>query len=190
MASKSEPAVRSDVRRNRQLLLDAARDLFGTSQVVPLYEVARRAGVGQATLYRHFPDRATLATALMDEELDRLRAVTAGREDDPACLDALLQSMVESQVRLHHLAEIVREGPHGDTAFAHVRRQANAIFAGPLAAAQDAGVARQDLTTEDLLLIPRMLDGALHYVENHRQRAQVAQRCLMLLQLGYTTRGD
>ncbi|WP_416979638.1 TetR/AcrR family transcriptional regulator [Streptomyces sp. T028] len=188
MTVDSGSGARSDVRRNRRLLLDAAREMFTTSQQAPLYEVARRAGVGQATLYRHFPHRGALAEALIQEEVDRLRDVTAGREDTPEPFEALLTAMADGQVRLHHLADVVRESRDGDAAFVRVRQQAADVFQRPLAAAQRAGQVRPEVTTEDLLLIPRMLDGALHHARDAGDRALVAERCLMLLRLGYAER--
>ena len=57
--------MRSDARRNRERLLTAARDLFVEQGVeVPLEDIAQRAGVGIATLYRRFPDRAALTRAV------------------------------------------------------------------------------------------------------------------------------
>ena len=65
---------RRDADRNRQAILRAARRLYGEWPGAPLSEVARRAGVGQATLYRHFPDRSTLIGTLAREALDDLSA--------------------------------------------------------------------------------------------------------------------
>ncbi|MGY4103110.1 TetR/AcrR family transcriptional regulator [Nocardia sp. R16R-3T] len=180
--------MRSDVRRNRRLILDAAQELFATTPQVPLYEVARRAGVGQGTLYRHFPDRSALAGALMRQELDRLRTAIADREDAPGAFGELLEAFVDSQVRLHQLASVVREGTGRDLAFAQVREQIAAIFARPLVAAQTAGIVHSDLTTEDVLLIPRMLDGAMQYAADAESRTKVARRCLKLLSIGYNAR--
>jgi AcrR family transcriptional regulator len=67
--------MRVDARRNRDLILVAARDVFVEHGVdAPLDEVARRAGVGIATLYRRFPDRAAL---MREVALDVLVRVTA-----------------------------------------------------------------------------------------------------------------
>ncbi|MGW0901851.1 TetR/AcrR family transcriptional regulator, partial [Streptomyces goshikiensis] len=55
------PKPRADAVRNRERILVAAREmLVETGVEAPLDEIARRAGVGNATLYRHFPDRAAL----------------------------------------------------------------------------------------------------------------------------------
>ena len=70
----ASPRMRADARRNRERLLAAARDVFVEQGVdAPLEDVARRAGVGIATLYRRFPDREALMCAVA---LDVLRRVT------------------------------------------------------------------------------------------------------------------
>ena len=54
-------ALRADARRNREAVLDAARTAFAAEGLsVPLDEIARRAGVGPGTLYRHFPTKEAL----------------------------------------------------------------------------------------------------------------------------------
>ncbi|GBQ97054.1 TetR/AcrR family transcriptional regulator [Gluconobacter cerinus] len=64
---------RSDGQRNREHLLNVAKTAFTAGEVdIPLDEVARRAGVGIGTLYRHFPNRDALIEAVYRVELDRL----------------------------------------------------------------------------------------------------------------------
>ncbi len=114
MAAKDEvvPAAgaprRRDVERNRAALLAAAHDLFATRVDAPLHEVALRAGVGQATLYRHFPDRGALLAALAREALDRL--VSGVELADPAAtpsgrLRALARALAMSPPLLAQLRE-------------------------------------------------------------------------------------
>ncbi|WP_182877072.1 TetR/AcrR family transcriptional regulator [Microbispora sp. H10670] len=82
-----ERGLRADARRNRDLIVAAARELFLEQNVdVPLEEVARRAGVGVGTLYRRFPDRDALLRAVGEESLRRLADLveTAGREEPDA----------------------------------------------------------------------------------------------------------
>src|SRR5579871_1607351 len=65
ISTPSAARLRADARRNRQQLLAAARDVFvELGADAPLDEVARRAGVGIATLYRRFPDRLALQRAV------------------------------------------------------------------------------------------------------------------------------
>ncbi|MCX4094069.1 TetR/AcrR family transcriptional regulator [Nocardia sp. alder85J] len=71
-------AGRADARRNRELLLETARELLTTeSGKVPLEAIARAAGVGIGTLYRHFPTREALVEAVYRAEVDRLCAGAA-----------------------------------------------------------------------------------------------------------------
>jgi len=77
------PASRADARRNRALVLTAAQRAFaerGTS--VSLAEIARRAGVGAGTVYRHFPTKTDLLEAVMQQRIDQMAARAT------ACLDA------------------------------------------------------------------------------------------------------
>jgi AcrR family transcriptional regulator len=62
------PSERSDAARNRRALLDTARRLFAEQDVadVSMSDIAREAGVGKGTLYRHFPDKASLCHAILD----------------------------------------------------------------------------------------------------------------------------
>lgn len=73
---KPRRRLRSDGQRNRELLLTAARAAFTAGEIeIPLDEVARRAGVGIGTLYRHFPSRDALIESVYRAELDRLADV-------------------------------------------------------------------------------------------------------------------
>lgn len=75
------PRVRRDARENRERILVAAKDLFGERGAVAttMQEIARAAGVGQGTLYRHFADKGALCEALIKEDIaafqERLGAV-------------------------------------------------------------------------------------------------------------------
>jgi len=79
-------AMRADARRNQERLLAAARELIAERGAgVPLEDVAKRAGVGIATLYRRFPDRDALLRAVVLDALTRTRlaAERAAELDDP-----------------------------------------------------------------------------------------------------------
>lgn len=65
---------RVDARANRERILDVAEDVFGTGgKAASTEEVARRAGVGIATVFRHFPTKAALVEAVLVRRFDRLR---------------------------------------------------------------------------------------------------------------------
>ncbi len=65
---------RKAAARNRQAIIDAAHELFAENPLVPLSEVARLAGVGAGTLYRHFPTRDDLTLAAYQHDIERLTA--------------------------------------------------------------------------------------------------------------------
>jgi AcrR family transcriptional regulator len=76
--------LRADAARNRAKVLDAARAAFAEHGAeAQMEDVARRAGVGVGTVYRHFPTKQALATALVEEKFDRV--IAYGREllDEP-----------------------------------------------------------------------------------------------------------
>src|SRR5882757_7401519 len=67
----TERPLRRDAERNRELIIDAARDAFAEEGLdVGLHEIARRAGVGVGTVYRRFPDKDDLIDALFENSID------------------------------------------------------------------------------------------------------------------------
>ena len=101
-------AQRADAQRNRSLLVAAAREVFTERGVdAPLDEIARRAGIGNATLYRHFPTRRDLIVAAYDDELTELcqhgsRLLTADPPGD--ALFTWLRTFIDHVATKRHLA--------------------------------------------------------------------------------------
>jgi AcrR family transcriptional regulator len=150
--------MRADARRNYEKLLDvadAAFDEYGAN--ASLEDIARRAGVSIATLYRHFPERQDLLEAVFLRIADSLRdeAVALLDAEDP--LEALLtwlQSQLESGACGRGLAASVmsaklQEGTDVNTS-CHQMKQAGAEL---LARAEAAGQVRQGVDLGDLLLV-------------------------------------
>jgi TetR/AcrR family transcriptional regulator, mexCD-oprJ operon repressor len=74
MTARNEEPARADAIRNRAALLDAAADVLAVEPTASLAEVAARAGLGRATLYRHFQSREALRAAIREEALARATA--------------------------------------------------------------------------------------------------------------------
>src|ERR1700716_368898 len=93
--TRTDRALRTDAARNRAHVLAAARDVFVEHGAdAPLDEVARRAGVGIATLYRRFPDRATLMRAVVLEVLERVaHEARLALAEEPDAFSALVRYM-------------------------------------------------------------------------------------------------
>jgi AcrR family transcriptional regulator len=109
---------RADAARNRQRVLTAAEHLFAQPGSVTMEDIARAAGVGRATLYRRFPDPASIAVALLDEHERRLQeSLMAGPPPlgpgaPPAArLSAFYSAMIDLLDRHLHLALHGETGP-------------------------------------------------------------------------------
>ena len=104
--------VRSDARRNRALLVDAARPAFAEHGFGAALEgVARDAGVGIATLYRHFPTRADLVKAVYVDELDALCAAPERLLAELSPIEALRSWAVDFLDHHHLLAASIDTDP-------------------------------------------------------------------------------
>jgi AcrR family transcriptional regulator len=71
-ADREREPLRSDAQHNRERIVDVARDALGTSRDVSLNSIAKKAGVGPGTLYRHFPSRDALVLAVYREDVRTL----------------------------------------------------------------------------------------------------------------------
>jgi AcrR family transcriptional regulator len=153
---------RADAQRNRGRLLtaaEAALNAHGAS--APLDDIARAAGVGNATLYRHFPTRADLIEAVYDQRIRQLCAAAAELAEvrEPAAalrewLRALVAHITDSRV-LADAFTAASEGL-GDIEPPQVAAWHSALFDAALpllTAAQGAGAIRPDLTLMELMAL-------------------------------------
>lgn len=158
--------VRSDVQRNRRALLGAARELLAERGDVPMYEIARHAGVGQATLYRHFPDRRALVAAVAAEVLDAVEEEAAATiPPGPEALEAFLRLLVAAMVRTHALLQVVEDescNPREIGSLLHgLVERLLGMIAERFAEARAGGILRADLTLDDVMLVLGMAKGAM-----------------------------
>lgn len=107
--------VRADAVRNRRRLLETARRLFnrGEFDVITMSDIAREAGVGKGTLYRHFTDKAELCHALLDEAMRDFQARTLERLSAPDSACEKLRWFLQESVRYvdQHML-LLREAAH------------------------------------------------------------------------------
>jgi AcrR family transcriptional regulator len=177
---RDEVGQRSDARRNRERILEAGRELFSDSATVPMYEVARHAGVGQATLYRHFPDRYALLDAIAQLEFVAFAQIAAQQADEPDGVILLLQDITERITKLRGLSEIIRSEPTDSTQMTR-RDHIGALFQRPLAAAKAAGTIRADLEIDDVFRMIVMIEGAILDEPDPAKRHTTAHRAQALL---------
>jgi AcrR family transcriptional regulator len=186
MPAASQTPRRRDAQRNREAILEAARELFADCTDAPMYEVARRAGVGQATLYRNFPDRRDLAAALLLEEMEHTEQLAADHAADPDAFFVLLRSVAETIARFHALGELAREDACLGSALDLRRRRLRELLKEPLRVAKAAGTVRCDLTIDDVFLVVLMVRGAIDGADGPAARAAAASRALGFLLEGLT----
>ena len=157
MTSRLPHTLRSDARDNRELILGAARAVFATEGLnVPMREIARRAGVGPATLYRHFPAKETLVTEAFAHELRACHAIIAEGLADPDpwhgfCL--VVEKICELHARNRGFTDAFMSSYPNAIDFAAAREQALDAAAELARRAKGAGRLRRDFVLDDLVLI-------------------------------------
>ena len=172
--------LRRDARRNRERILQAARELFGESASVPMYDVARRAGGGQATLYRHFPDRYALIDAISQLEFAGLAELAAQQADRPDGVIVLLRDLTRRMAQLRGIAEVIRTESL-DRTQGNRHDQVGALFQKPLTVGKAAGVIRADLELDDVFRMIVMIEGAVVDEPDPARRLFAAERARQLL---------
>jgi AcrR family transcriptional regulator len=153
--------LRADARDNRRRLIEAARDvLIERGPAAPLEEIARRAGTGIATLYRHFPDRQAL---IRDVILDALHRTTdearqaAAEESDPfRALARYMHRAIDVRTAAV-IPALLADAPFDDEEIRQARQTGAAELEALADAAHQAGTLRADVTPGDIgLLIVRL----------------------------------
>ncbi|HET9691042.1 MAG TPA: helix-turn-helix domain-containing protein [Acidimicrobiales bacterium] len=148
--------LRSDARRNRDKIVAAARvAVAAAGGDTALEDVARAAGVGIGTLYRHFPTRTDLLEAVFLEEIDALttQAERLAAADEPgSALEAWLRANLEFGSRGQCLGSSVltakkTEGTPANAAYGRMREAAAVL----LARAQASGAVRADIDLTDVM---------------------------------------
>src|SRR4051812_25147988 len=146
---------RADARRNYDKVLAAAREAFAQGgESTSLEEIARRAGVGIGTLYRHFPSRQALLEALYFGEVEDVCRTAAELDGgDPwEALNAWLDRFVAYVATKRALAdELLKHLDHSAPVFQTSRESLWAAGAPLLKRAQDAGVVRRDVAIADVI---------------------------------------
>lgn len=172
---------RPDAALRRRQILDAADEVFSEHGVnAPLELVVERAGLGRATLYRNFPDRLALMTALMARGLDGLERMAADLADRPEGLAILLHDVAEHIAQSAPLVDFWRSIGRAHPAVDAADRRAVSIFLPFVHRARDAGLCRADVDEEQVLLVIDMLGSCLRG-NNEAERKRLAHRSADLL---------
>lgn len=167
--------TRADARRNREQILRAAADLIlEQGPTVAMELIARRATVGIATLYRHFPDRTVLLRHVALDTLSRSATeARAALAEEPDAFTALARFMHDSvDLRIGAVMPVLADRVEMDEELLEARRLSREAHDALVVAAHEEGSLRPDVTAGDIgLLIIRFtppLPGAITPEDNHR----------------------
>ncbi|WP_329256336.1 TetR/AcrR family transcriptional regulator [Streptomyces sp. NBC_01478] len=184
MASAARPpaGLRADARRNYERLVAEARVCFAAHGTdASLEDVARRAGVGIGTLYRHFPNRQSLMSAVFEDAVGELLARARELRDAPQPCVALvswLREMVAHASEYRGLARALMAVTYDDTsALARCSGPIREAGGALLRRAQDAGDVRGDVEIGDLLQLTHAIALA---AEGNPGDPELADRLLTL----------
>jgi AcrR family transcriptional regulator len=149
--------LRADARDNRDRTLEAARELFAEVGLgVTMRDIARRAGVGPATVYRRFPTKRHLVAEVLTEEMRGCRAVV-----DDACADpdpwrgfrTVVEELTALNTENRAVVEVFLSADHDLDLLADHRSDLLRELSGLAARAQRAGALRRDFVVDDLVLV-------------------------------------
>jgi AcrR family transcriptional regulator len=153
-SSNAPDALRADARRNRQRLLDVAHAAFLEYGVTAsMDEIARRAGVGSGTLYRHFPTRDALILALVAGDLERLAELADDlrADDDASALERWLGALAQHNRTYRGLAESIIAATGQSTPLGEACARIHAAGEALVSQAQRDGTIRADITGRDAI---------------------------------------
>ena len=147
--------MRSDARRNRERLVSTAREVFAEQgSGASMEAIAKQAGVGVGTLYRHFPNRFDIVEAVYQDDVEELvrAAEQATEELEPwdaveAFFEAFLRYAKTKQALLSELQQAFEKNPELRS---RMRERIDAAFDLVVDRAKQAGVVREDVSGHDL----------------------------------------
>ncbi len=142
---------------NREAIIIAAGEIFAEQGLeAPLNAIAKRAGVGQGSLYRHFPTRQSLAYAAFEGNLSMIEDIVAG---GGTLADVLAEVSAQAARSAAFIALINRNvgGPQSDRLESRIR----SILAATIDQGRSSGTVPEGFTVDDLMLCLALMSGAL-----------------------------
>jgi AcrR family transcriptional regulator len=161
----ADKPLRRDAERNRQRILDAARELFAQRGLgATLNDIAHHAGVGVGTVYRRFPDKAQLIDELFEQRVEDLVSFMEQAAADPDPWRGLVSFLVQAaelQAADRGMKEILTSTPDGAERVCRIRDRLMPRGAELVRRAQAAGSLREDIAVTDMPMIQLMLSSLM-----------------------------
>jgi AcrR family transcriptional regulator len=168
MTAVADRPLRADAARNAERILRAAREAYGElGPEAPVEAIARRAGVGERTLYRRFPTKADLIRAALEQSIAEDLTPTiedARRATDPLQgLAQLIEAAISLGAREHHLLTAARRA---GSLTMDISTPMYDVLTELADRAQEAGLVRADLVADDLPRLIAMLYSVLSTMDS------------------------
>jgi AcrR family transcriptional regulator len=181
-ADGSRP-LRADARRNRERVLEAARAAFGDEgSDVSLDEIARRAGVGAGTVYRHFATKDALFEAVVLHRIGELvaDAQALSHDPDPACAFSSFVVCLgrEGALKRDLIEALASDGIHLQLGDAPIVQALIDVLAELLHRAQSAGAVRSDINVDDVVTL---LTGTAYAISHSGSDEERTGRLLAIM---------
>ncbi len=168
------PQLRADARRNRDRIVAAAKACFAAEGVeCQMAEVARRAGVGNATVFRHFPTKRDLVVAIVEARMGEMleladRSVAQVEEDPEGALRLLVDGIAAAFVADHGLKQMAEAHFQGDASLTAARDALLERLGVVVRSCQAAGVVRADVEPMDFVVLVHAVATAAMALEEVR----------------------
>jgi AcrR family transcriptional regulator len=176
--------LRADAARNREAIVEAARAVFAEQGLdAPLDEIAKRAGTGNATLYRRFPSRSDLVAAVFAERMAaHVEAVeTALNDADPwNGFASYIRAVAAMQARDRGIADLVTMDLSSAPEIEQLRSRAYDGVVQLVGRAHKAGVLRADFTDQDVVLLLMANAGLVERAHGITDEASARLTALLL----------
>ncbi|WJR66595.1 helix-turn-helix domain-containing protein [Neorhizobium sp. CSC1952] len=174
-----EDGLRADARANRDRILAVAREALTADPETPLSAIGKAAGVGQGTLYRHFPTREALALAIYRKEISALAALASTLLQGHPPLEAFrlwCAQLADSSAMKRGVAKLLQGATSEDDQREAYQQMVSAV-GSLIAACEAAGAIDHGANADDVL----MLLGVLWQIPSHPGRDAQAARIIALI---------
>lgn len=178
--SAASHKLRADAARNRERVIAAATKAFASEGIdVSMEAIAKRAGVGVATIYRQFPTKESLFVAIVENELAEIR-VFARRlekaEDAGAALYEFVCRVLETVSSKRDLAEALERSGAKSKQSPEVEQMWRATVAPLVERAKSEGAVRSDVEVDEVLyLVSGTCSAVMNHAPEHGTRTRMAR---------------
>jgi AcrR family transcriptional regulator len=175
--------LRADAERNREHVLKVAQEVFAAEGLaVPIDEIARRAGLGVGTLYRHFPTKEALFLAIVVERMEHLVADARAKASAPDAGEAFFgfvsRMVSEGSSKRDFMDALSGSGADLGRTLAGIKASYRTALAVLLQRAQDAGAVRRDVS---VLEIHALVTGTFASLDRLGKDAAQARKRLLAI---------